>query len=132
MTALSICSVNELYVKLYDSNCFLFSDAGNQDRVVIQELIKTVAQSQQIQSSTQRDFKGINISIVPIHLWYKNASLPEILINLSTLLVVLLTEVDRLTKDAQHALRRTMEKYMSTAVTPPLKSLDQSEAVVWL
>ena len=34
------------------------SDAGNQDRVVIQELIKTVAQSQQIQSSTQREFKG--------------------------------------------------------------------------
>ncbi len=34
------------------------SDAGNSDRVVIQELIKTVAQSQQIQSNAQREFKG--------------------------------------------------------------------------
>ena len=35
------------------------SDVGIYDRVVIQELIKTIAQTRQINSSEQRAFKGL-------------------------------------------------------------------------
>lgn len=60
------------------------SESGYHDRVIVQGVIKEIASSPQLDTGG-RPFK-----------------------------VVLLNEVDQLSKDAQHALRRTMEKYMSS------------------
>ncbi|KIW22326.1 replication factor C subunit 5 [Cladophialophora immunda] len=58
------------------------SDVGSYDRVVIQDLLKEVAQTQQIDLGARQRFK-----------------------------VVVINEADGLSRDAQAALRRTMEKY---------------------
>ncbi|KAK9808259.1 hypothetical protein WJX73_004150 [Symbiochloris irregularis] len=58
------------------------SDVGYQDRYVVQEIIKEMAKSRPLDMKGQRGFK-----------------------------VLVLNEVDRLSKEAQASLRRTMEKY---------------------
>lgn len=60
------------------------SDVGHNDRVVIMDIIKNVAQTHQLNMNSQKNFK-----------------------------VIVLTDADDLSKDAQHALRRTMEKYVA-------------------
>ena len=81
------------------------NDAGIYDRIVVQEMIKNIAQSQQLDINGQQDFKGEN--------YFSSVVVPLLNLNFS-FVVIVLTEVDKLTKEAQHALRRTMEKYMST------------------
>ncbi|KAH0544856.1 hypothetical protein FGG08_001085 [Glutinoglossum americanum] len=58
------------------------SDVGNHDRVVVQDLLKEVAQTQQVDIAARQKFK-----------------------------IVVINEADHLSRDAQAALRRTMEKY---------------------
>ena len=65
------------------------SDMGNNDRVVIQDLLKDVASTEQV------DFTA-------------KASSPR-----HKFKVVVINEADSLSRDAQAALRRTMEKYSS-------------------
>jgi len=76
------------------------SDAGIYDRVVVQDIIKEIASSQSLVSAANTlstaTKDGADHIAKPC---FK---------------VVVLNEVDKLTKDAQHGLRRTMEKYMST------------------
>lgn len=75
------------------------SDAGIYDRVVVQDIIKDIAQSQQV-DKLKGPFKGMR-------------GIRGHRRNHRGLLVAVITDADKLTRDAQQALRRTMEKFSS-------------------
>ncbi|PPD90823.1 hypothetical protein GOBAR_DD12244 [Gossypium barbadense] len=61
------------------------SDVGLQDRYIVQEIIKEMAKNRPIDTKGKKGFK-----------------------------VLVLNEVDKLSREAQHSLRRTMEKYSAS------------------
>jgi replication factor C subunit 3/5 len=73
-----VCLVSNYHVELTPA------DAGVHDRVIVQEVIKEIAQSRPV------DARAHPFKVVVMH------------------------DVDRLSRGAQHALRRTMELYMGT------------------
>ncbi|KAJ5072286.1 replication factor c subunit 3 [Anaeramoeba ignava] len=88
------------------------SDAGVNDRKVIQEIIKEIASSAPIivesKSTLESQFKKTNQKEKPKTNTLENTQKKR------DFKVVILSEVDQLTKEAQQALRRTMEKYTRT------------------
>ena len=80
-------------------------DAGNNDRFVIQDVLKEMASTKNVRSVTNMVTETTDSS---------NANANANANAASEMKIVVLTQVDRMSKQAQAALRRTMEKYAST------------------
>lgn len=80
------------------------SDAGNYDRVVVMELIREIAQTAPMMTAST--LQGLNNA--------KKAQADTPASGVPKYKVIVLNEVDKMSRGAQQALRRTMEKYVNT------------------
>eukprot|EP00808_Paulinella_micropora_P001931 g55283.t1 len=90
------------------------AEVGNNDRVVVQEVIKEIAQTHNITAATLFSGNSNNGSSSSSKGGKAEKTEEKEKKKKTTFKVVVITEVDRLSHDAQHALRRTMELYMNT------------------
>jgi len=89
-------------------------DAGNNDRYVIQDVLKQLASTKNIRSSVaNQQQEKENQELHPNGASGSGAATAAAAAA-NEIKVVVLNQVDRLSKQAQAALRRTMEKYAST------------------
>ncbi|CAB4263287.1 unnamed protein product [Prunus armeniaca] len=83
------------------------SDAGFQDRYIVQEIIKEMAKIDPLTQKGKRDIKAAGFLQLNELLVY----LVDIYVVYHPFHILVLNEVDKLSREAQHSLRRTMEKY---------------------
>jgi hypothetical protein len=112
------------------------SDAGSKDRYVVQEVIKEMARARPIGVDGTKGYKGarclarVRLCACARAVW---RVIPDTCARARRRggAVLVLNEVDKLSKEAQHGLRRTMEKYSGAYGTHAVSLCASERALTW-